>query len=64
MSGVTKLWTHQPERFAHEFDCLGCARSVLAFVHRGHPDYCLMCQELGARMSKMLQDRGEGVPPT
>jgi hypothetical protein len=64
MSEVVRLWDRQTERFNHEFHCLGCGRDVIAFVHHGHPDYCLMCQELGAEMSKAMQDRGEGIPPT
>jgi hypothetical protein len=63
MTDIVRLWDRQPERFNHEFDCKGCGRSVIAFVHRGHPDFCFMCQELGPELSKALQDRGESVPP-
>jgi hypothetical protein len=50
-------------RYGHEFQCIGCDRHVIAFVHHGHARLCLMCQELGPEMSRAIQDRGEAIPP-
>ncbi len=63
MSNITKIWEWLPPRFEHEFDCVGCGRSVIAFVHYGHLSYCMMCQELGGEMSKAIQDRGDSIHP-
>ncbi len=63
MTKIVRLRDRQPERFNHEFDCTGCGRSVIAFVHRGHLEFCMMCQELGPEMSKAMQDRADAVPP-